>query len=401
LKGKKDLKVLFLSSRVPYPPVGGDRLKNYWLLKILSKHFDVHLVTIAEEDPPEEFYNWLKALSISSKVFKMPKRRFLKNALRGLFSSLPIQVSYYFFPEVKRYILDIYKEYDLVFSTLIRTALYAKSLPIPRILDMADSIGLNYKNSAKRTSSIFWKFVYTLESRRLLKFEKECVDSFDKTLFFNPFEREYFKSPKKTAWIPHGVNEELLVYEDKDERYKNFVAFFGKMDYQPNIDAVLWFVENVLPLLDEKIGFVIVGARPAKKILKLQEKNKRIKVTGFVKDPYKILKGCLCVVAPMQTGGGIQNKVLECMALGTINIVSSKASVAIAAQDKKDFFVIDSPRGIAKKIHEIFENPLKFEYIKKNARNFIKKHFTWSIYEKNLLKIIDEVVNDYKSKSTA
>jgi glycosyltransferase involved in cell wall biosynthesis len=94
----------------------------------------------------------------------------------------------------------------------------------------------------------------------------------------------------------------------------------------------------------------------------------------------------------MQTGGGIQNKILECMALGTINIVSSLAAKPIGAEHGKHFLVCDDPKDIADIINKINENPKNFEYLKVNAREFIKNNFTWSIYEKRLIEIIDSVI---------
>jgi glycosyltransferase involved in cell wall biosynthesis len=258
---------------------------------------------------------------------------------------------------------------------------------------MADSIGQNYLRSAKNTTSAFWRIIYSIEGKRLISFEKYCILHFDKTLFFNKEERDYFNLPEKTAWVPHGVNEYLLVYEKRDPKYKDFVAFFGKMDYQPNIDAVLWFVENVLPYLNKDLKFIVVGAYPKKIIQDLPKKFKNVEVTGYVEDPYLILKSCLCVVAPMQTGGGIQNKILECMALGTINIVSSLAAKPIGAEHGKHFWVCDNPKDMANLINKIYENPKNFEYLKVNAREFIKNNFTWQIYEKKLLNVIDNVLN--------
>ena len=387
-------KILFLSSRLPYPPVGGDRLKNYWLLKILSKHFKVHLVSITDQDVPKEFYDWVNDLGLTYKIFQKDKRQFYLNTLKGFFTNtLPLQVNYYYFKDVQKYIDEIYQEYDLLFATLIRTAKYIVYKEKSKILDMADSIGQNYLRSAKNTTSLFWKIIYSIEGKRLINFEKYCIVHFDKTLFFNKEERDYFNLPEKTIWIPHGVNEYLLLYEKRYPKYKDFVAFFGKMDYQPNIDAVLWFVENVLPHLNRDLKFIVVGAYPKKIIQDLPKKFKNVEVTGYVKDPYLILKSCLCVVAPMQTGGGIQNKILECMALGTINIVSSLAAKPIGAEHGKHFWVCDDPKDMANLINKIYENPKNFEYLKINAREFIKNNFTWQIYEKKLLNVIDNVLN--------
>ncbi len=173
---------------------------------------------------------------------------------------------------------------------------------------------------------------------------------------------------------------------------KTTYVSFGKMNYQPNIDAVMWFVENVLPLINKNLKFCIIGAYPPKEIKGLEKKYKNIVVTGFLDDPYEILKSSLCVVAPMQTGGGIQNKILECMALGTINIVSSLAAKPIGGVHGEHFLVIDKPEEIAQTINDIYANPHKYEHIKINSREFIKNNFTWTIYENKLMKIIQEVL---------
>ena len=385
-------KILFLSSRLPYPPIGGDRLKNFWLLKILSKYYDVHLVSITDQDIPDGFLSWAEDIGITYKIFKKKKWEFYKNALKFVSNRLPIQVNYYYFDDIQRYINSVYENFDLIFATLIRTAQYVIDKNKPKILDMADSIALNYIKSKESTKSIKWKILYLLELNRLLEYEKFCISNFDKTLFFNEEEKDFFKMPQKTFWIPHGVNEELLQYEKKNSIYSNCVVFFGKMDYQPNVDAVLWFAENVLPLINKNIRFCVVGAYPTSTVKELEKKHNNVVVTGYVEDPYEILKSSLCVVAPMQTGAGIQNKVLESMALGTINIVSSKTAKPIKAKDKEHFLIIDDPQEIARTINDIYNNPEKYEYLKINSREFIKRNFTWGIYEKKLLEVIEEVL---------
>ena len=390
-------KILFLTSRLPYPPIGGDRLKNFWLLKILSKYFHVHLVSIADQEIPNEFLNWAKDLGITYEIFRKKKWEFYKTAFNFVFNKLPIQVNYYYFSDIQRYIDSIYNNFDLTFTTLIRTAQYVIDKNKPKILDMADSIALNYKRSKENTKSIKWKILHHLEANRLLEYEKICISKFDKTLFFNEEEKEFFNGLQKTSWIPHGVNEELLKYEKKNQAYKNCVVFFGKMDYQPNIDAVLWFSENVLPLLNRNIRFCVVGAYPTSAVRELEKKYDNVVITGYMEDPYETLKSSICVVAPMQTGGGIQNKILESMALGTVNIVSSKAAKPIKAKDKEHFLVVDNPKEMAKTINDIYNNPEKYNYLKVNSREYIKNNFTWSIYEQKLLQIIEEVLNDYKS----
>lgn len=384
-------KVLLLTSILPYPPVSGVKLKSYNLLKILSKHYDVHLVTITDETLDSETEKELNKFTVKTKVFTKPKYRFCLNALKFLFNKLPIQVNYYYFRDVKKYIDEISNDVDFAICTLIRTSEYLKDFKRPKYLDIIDSIALNYQRSKEKVRSLFWKIIYKIETNRLLNYERKCVAEFDNTFFVNKFEAEYWSKFGKTTWIPNGVDEKLLKYDKKNDKYKNCIVFFGKMNYQPNIDAVLWFVENVFEKIDRNIRFVIVGTDPTKKILKLAKLNERIEVTGFLDDPYEILNSSLLAVAPMQTGGGIQNKVLETMALGTINIVSSLAAKPIiGANHNEHLLVSDDPDEIAKFVNDIYNNPTKYSFIKENAKKLIKNSYSWANYEKKLIQVIEE-----------
>ncbi|MGC8982045.1 MAG: hypothetical protein ACP5JU_03820, partial [Minisyncoccia bacterium] len=121
-------KLLFLSSRLPYPPIGGDRLKSYWLLKILSKYYKIHLVSIVEgTEIPEGFYEFASQIEISYKLFPKRKINFYLNAFKGLFKDEPLQVNYYYFDDVQKYIDEIVDDFDILFATLIRTAKYVMS----------------------------------------------------------------------------------------------------------------------------------------------------------------------------------------------------------------------------------------------------------------------------------
>jgi glycosyltransferase involved in cell wall biosynthesis len=388
-------KVLLITSRIPYPPIGGDKLKNFNLLKILSKHYDVYLVIVTDEELNLKSEEVLKNFTVNLKIFTKSKYKFYFNACRSLFNQLPLQVNYYYFNDVKNYIDNISSKVDFAISTLIRTSEYLKDFNKPKYLDIVDSIGLNYKRSINNVRSIFWKLIYKIEMERVLKYEEKSISKFNNTFFVNKFEADYWAKYGKTTWIPNGVNEELFNYNKKNKKYNNYIAFFGKMDYQPNIDAVLWFVENVFKYLNKDIKFVIVGTNPTTKIRKLSKKYKNIEVTGFVKDPYEILNSSLLVVSPMQTGGGIQNKILESMALGIINIVSSLAAKPIiGAKDKEHLLICDDPLKMAELINDIYLNVNKYSFIKENARKLIKEKYTWKNYENELLKMIRGNLSD-------
>ncbi len=389
-------KLLLITSRAPYPPVGGDKLKSYNMLKILSKYYDVYLVVVTDEIVTPEIENELLNFTKHLKLFAKKKYSCYLNMLKSFINGLPLQVNYYYFKDVKEYIDKISTEVNFAICTLIRTTEYLKDFKKPKLLDAVDSIALNYQKSHKQTKSIFWKLIYKIETKTLFKYEKECVKNFNITFFVNKFESEYWSSFGKTNWIPNGVDDRILNYKNQNSKFSDCVAFLGKMNYQPNIDAVLWFSKNVLNKLNKNLKFVIVGANPSPKILNLAKTNKRIIVTGYLEDPYEVINSSLLVVAPMQTGGGIQNKVLEAMALGKICIVSSLAAKPIiGAKNKEHFFVSDDPKEIAELINSIYKNPDRYRSIGENAKNLIKSFYTWENYEKSLIEMIENILTSY------
>lgn len=384
-------KVLYITSRLPYPPVGGDKLRTFNILKILAKKYDVSLVVITDETMDKETELALHKYTKELKVFTKPKYRIYLNTLKFLINNLPLQVNYYYFDDVQKYINDTLEQVDFSVANLVRTTQYLEYSTKERYLDMVDSIGLNYKASKEHVVSLFWKSIYNVETDRLLKYEESCVNEFTNTFLVNKYEAQHWSEFGNVTWVPNGVNQELFSYNKKNDKYKKYIAFFGKMDYQPNVDAVMWFIENSLHKIDKDLKFIIIGTRPNQHILELSKKYDNIEITGFVDDPFEILNSVLAVVAPMQTGGGIQNKILESMALGTINIVSSLgAKPIIGAKDKEHLFVCDDGDDVSKLINDIYNNQDKYQYIKENSKNLIKKCYTWQECENTLFKIIGD-----------
>ncbi len=387
--------ILLLASRLPYPPIGGDRLKNYNLLKILSKNYDVHFVAITEAEPSREALEFLSATTVRFKLFRKSKLEFWRAALRSLVNELPLQVNFYYFKDVQRYIDSVASDADVVYSTLIRTVRYVEHVQAPKILEIADSLGLNYKHSLDGAHSWLWKQIYRFETERLLRYEAKALDMFRTTLFFNRDELAYFDRPDRTRWIPHGTNECLLTHFETDDAYRNSVVFFGKMDVQHNIDAVIWFCKNVLRHLRKGLRFVIAGANPSRKVRLLARNYPNVEVCGFLKAPYSVLKASVCVVAPMQTGAGIQNKILESLALGTVVVMTSKPARAIVgARHGHEFMVADDAREMGTVINRISTSGEAFDRIRENAREFIRDNFTWQRYAHELAEVLDSAIAD-------
>jgi glycosyltransferase involved in cell wall biosynthesis len=387
---KKNL--LYITTRLPYPPHSGNKVKSFNVIKILHRYFDIDFVTISDEnDPSEETLDFLRNHTSNFKIFNKSRINCYLNALKIFINDKPIQTNYYYFKDVQSYINNRIRQAELVIvSNLVRTPDYVrKQSSIPIFWDAIDSLSISYQRALPNLRSIFWRIIYTIEIKRIEKFERYYIQRFNTTLLVNKDESDFWSKIGNVNYLPNGVDDSLLQPENIDEKYKNCVCFFGKMDYQPNIDAVLWFTENVLGLLPNEIRFLIIGISPSSKIVKLKRK-KNIEVLGFVKDPYLIIRSCICSVAPMQTGGGIQNKVLESMASKGLVIASKLAGKAIdKGQNGIHLIIQDDPEIIAKEISSFWKNSSKSDQIRENARNLIREYYSWKRYEDELIQIIN------------
>ncbi|MDR2122038.1 MAG: glycosyltransferase family 4 protein [Flavobacteriaceae bacterium] len=380
---------LLLLTRYPYPPVGGDKVKSHNLIKILARNFNLKVIIITDEAYDEQAEKFLKENVNSYSVFRFASNKFKINILKGLFKKTPIQVSYYYFPKVHKKIKQDIENSDIVIANLIRTTRYLEKTEKKKYLDIVDAIGLHYIEATKKTTSLFWKILYAIEGKRVLKYEIKCVSNFNCTFFVNKQEAETYSQYGNTTWIPNGVDSKLLSYNSSPDINSRKVVFFGKMNYQPNVEAISWYIDHVHKHLPDDYEFIILGTSPSKKVLKKAKAYNNIKVTGYVENPYEILCSCSLAVAPMQIGGGIQNKVLESMALGQINVLTSKVANPITgATSGVHFLVEDDPLKMANLIRDILNDRDSYVSIGKNAREIIRNNYTWKQYEDKLLRIL-------------
>ncbi len=392
---ERKTRCLLLLPRPVFPLVCGYALKNYNLIRILAGQYRLKVVIIAEEDILEEEKKFYSDLGIWHLVHRIPKHRGWLNALKGLFSTKPLQVCYYYDARLQEKIRPLVEESDVLIAALVRTREYlaaAGDLAGKKLVfDMADSIALNYQRSKDKTRSWFWRLLYSVEGGRLLKYERDCIQHSCVTYLFNPEEQVYWGRYGNVKWLPHGVDNGLFLYGGHDASLEGSVVFLGKMDYQPNVDAVLWYLEHVQSRVGERIPFVVVGAYPTKRLQDYARTLPNVTVTGFVEDPYLYAASALAVVAPMQTGGGIQNKVLEGMALGKVNIVSSLAARPIVgAQAGKHILVADTPEEYEAYLMDMVDGIRTYEDVGANARRLVQGRYTWKSYGDRYLGGIHE-----------
>lgn len=397
-----------ISSRFPWPKYkGGYNLRILEFSRILKKNYCLDLLTLIRDRKEENEIEELKKENIFKNIFFFKHSRFKEyiNTFIGIFSNLPLQVNYYYSKPAVKWLKENFKKYDLLYLNTVRTVKWVNHFKIKKVIDLIDAVSLNYLEGRRRGFG-FWKIITKIEIPRLINFERNLFlqNLFEKYFITTSFDKEYLekitkKELKNLTVIPIGAKEEIFskAKELKDIKEENIITFFGKMDTQPNQDAVLFFSRKIFPFLKKDIPdlkFYIIGIEPSK-IIKDLEKIKGIKVTGYLKDPYSLLLKTKIIVAPMRFGAGIQNKILDGMSLGKTVIASKICARGIKeAESGKQLEIIDSfnPSVWIEKIKEIINDSQKRKQIGKEAKELIEKNYRWKIIEEKLLTEIKKIV---------
>lgn len=382
-------------NKFPYPAIGGDKLKVYNIGRILEKFYSLDLVCLNEGTASVNKFSKEPFENIF--CFSFPCCRFKLNACKGIITSYPLQTHYYYYKEVEKFISQSLSRYDLVFCHLLRMAPYVIDKKIPKIIDMADSIALTYDRFSRYAEGL-WKLLYMIDAARLPGYELEITRKFDKTLLVNQKEKDLLvlggSDENKIEVISNGVSEELFSKDVLPEENKEII-FFGRLAAFQNEDAVVYFARGIWPVIRKErndVKFVIIGADPTDKILRLK-KYAGIEVTGYLDDPYlRIQKSMLCVF-PMRAATGIQNKILQAMALGKAVVATSLATEAINGEDGRHFVIADNAQDISRRVLELLGNRELRNQIGVSARQFIKSKYTWDDYQAKLLPLVEKVLH--------
>lgn len=389
----KKRRILVTIPRIPFPLNSGGRIAIYDTLKMLSNNYILTIIIIDDNKDNKKYLKEMSKFSDDIHFFTKPKIVFIFNSIWGLILGKPLQVGYFYFKSVQNKINQLAKKHDMFFAFMIRTSSYGIKLDIKKYHYAIDSMYLNYQNSQKKTTSLLWKFIYKIEVPLLFKIEKKHLKIYDITTFVSKEECNYWKKFGSAFLLPHGVNDEILEYDKFDQKYSNCITFIGRMDYQPNIEAVIWFCKFVLPKINRNIEFLIIGGYPTPEIIKLEQSHSNVKLLGFVEDPYLILKSSLCTVAPMRSGGGLQTKILVSMAVESLVLLTSQPSNAIEGKNHYQNLIIeDDPNVIAEIINNIYQFPSSYSEIRYNARELIKNNYSIKAIENKLLNLINNII---------
>lgn len=373
------MRLFFLLPRVPYPTEKGDKLRAFHQIKQLSKHHEIIICALNDGVLHQDAIHVLKKYASEVYVIDVPKFTAMISLVRGLFSRRPLQVGYFYSrvaADKIRQLIKITKP-DHIFCQLIRVAEYVKNQPIPKTLDYQDVFSKGMERRMA-TAPFYMKPFLRMEYNRLLAYENEVFGLFDNKIIISQPDRDLIPHPdkEKIIVVANGVDTEFFHPIERKKEYD--LVFTGNMGYPPNINAAEFLVHKILPAIgkhNRDIRLLIAGANPNMRVMVL--KSSQVEVTGWVPDIRECYAGAKIFIAPMRLGTGLQNKLLEAMAMKIPCITSRLANQALKATDGEEILVAETAEEYALHIISLLDNPALADKIAENGYNFVLKNYNW------------------------
>ena len=385
------MKIFVLLSRIPYPLEKGDKLRAFNQIKFLSKNHEIILCALNDSKVnKQDAFQSLQPYCRSVTFIDLPKVNRALSICKAYFTSKPLQIGYFYSRKAHKKISAIINEHkpDHLYCQLVRTAEYIKNQNIPKTIDYQDVFSKGVERRIK-SSPFYLKPFLKLEYKRLLKYENYIFDKFDNKTIISIPDRNLIPHPEKEkiAIILNGVDTDYFKPMKREKEYD--LVFTGNMGYPPNVNSVIFLTEKILPIVRKKmpnIKVMFAGASPDQKVKTVKSKN--IKVTGWVDDIRECYAKAKIFIAPMQIGTGLQNKLLEAMAMKIPCISSPLANNALKAKDGEEIIIGDSPEKYAEKIIYFLENYNEAEKIAENGFSFVHKNYNWENATMKLEKLM-------------
>lgn len=376
--------ILFLTNRVPFPPNKGDKIRTFHQLEHLAGSHNVYCGCFVDGDQEvphaKELGRWCKGVI----AVRWGKAVAAIQAAAGLLRGRTLTASAYrddiLMEKVKQWGARIHFDAVVAFSTIM--APYALAVPADRhVLDMCDVDSekwADYARSRRFPASALCR----REARRLRDYERFCLRIFDATMLITRRERRLLDPSEcndRLHVVPNGVR--LAAQEDsKSLPAEPVVGFLGSMDYRPNVDGICWFASEVWPEVIREVPqarLLIVGRNPTSRVRRLARRY-RITVTGEVADVREYLDRCRIVVAPLRIARGLQNKVLEAMAMRRPVVATSAVADGLMVQPGHNILVADEAKPFALKVADLCRFDELCRAIGEAGHRCVAMHYCWA-----------------------
>lgn len=418
MNGNNSKHLLMIVHRIPYPPDKGDKIRSYHQFCFLkAKGWKIHLCTFIDDPNDLIHTDWIETQCETSAFFRIRKIGRYFAMLGAFIRGKPLSIGAFYSPRAMQYIQDVLSDYPiksiLCFSSPTAEYLFQSEFEWPNYCTVMDMIDVDSDKWRLYAQSAGYPrhWVYASETRRLAMYEKKITRAFDAVTLVSESEalllRDRTGETHKIRSIPNGVDVRFFHPSPESnalERNQITLVFCGLMDYYPNVDAVVWFVNTVMPALRTRLNkpeFYIVGARPAKQVLDLA-RSAGVRVLGRVDDVRPFIWEAAISVAPLRIARGIQNKVLEAMAMAKPIVATQQAFEGIEAVPGRDLIVTrDEPQAFAEAIITLWENRDRARKMGEKAREAAVSKYDWNARLLDLHQLLARAATDRRPNNNS
>ncbi|MBK7417559.1 MAG: TIGR03087 family PEP-CTERM/XrtA system glycosyltransferase [Dechloromonas sp.] len=397
--------ILYLVHRLPYPPNKGDKVRSYNLLKHLASQHRVFLGTFIDDPEDEPYITTLRKLCADVFVAKLDPRRAKIRSLNGLIAGDPLTLRYYRDASLQDWVHNTCNHQKIDAAVIFCSAMaqYVENMRrLPTVVDFVDVDSAKWTQYAdKHRWPMSW--LYRREGEFLLAYERHIASLAARSFFVTESEAALFTSlaPECNVRVEamcNGVDSDYFTPDP--ERISPYTAeetpivFTGAMDYWPNVDAVTWFAKEVLPGLlvqHPNARFYIVGRSPTQEVEALA--NEHIVVTGTVPDVRPYIQHAAAVVAPLRIARGIQNKILEAMAMERAVIASTECAAAVDAVFGQELLTANTPEDYIGTINALLVDQNQAIAIGQAARQRVIERYSWAAHMSGIDRYLSDSQN--------
>jgi glycosyltransferase involved in cell wall biosynthesis len=399
LSNKRKNKILFISSCLPYPPDDGIKIRAFYAIKeLLRKGYEVKVICFTSDGDKENITNFQKEFDVPIAGIPFNNAQFTSSMGRiylTLFTKHPFMVSYNYDYEFEKEVQQTIKRenFDLLFVYDSSMCLYGRNVNIPKILDTIDCQSYSMLGGCRAANNIIHKSYWYINYLKWIFTEKRIFPFYDAIVTTAVRDSKAFKFGNLVP-ITNGID--MSYFKPLNlQKIPNSMVFYGDMRCYSNQIAVMFFIENIYPLIKEKmqdIKIFIIGKNPPMEITKFNE-NPDINVLGYVEDIRTYIDKCAIVISPLTMATGIQNKILAAMAMNK-PIVSTRIGVGDIMEfiGEDDILLADNPEEFAQHIIKLLSQERCAANVGQNGREIVKQNYSWETAGDKIDKLIRSII---------
>ena len=405
------MRILFLTAQLPEPPHAGGTLRTNGLMRhVHAAGHDVHLLSFAEEDQLKINRDALKTFCAHVEIVPLPQRRIIHRLRDLLLTNLAdMQRRFYSAQYAAKLAVMLDKQpFDLIQIESLEMAAYLpviqrKAPNTPVIydsfnaeFDLQRSVYEAERGNMRRLPGALYSLI---QWRRLIRFEREVCQSVTHTIAVSDADADSFRElvPKgRVSVVPNGINTQQYAQHDSSlDLGDNALVFTGSMGYRPNVDAAIWFAEQILPAIRERIStakFFVVGSNPHPRLDVLRERDD-VEITGWVPKVNPFLHAATVYVVPMRMGSGTRLKLLQAMAAGKAVVSTRTGAQGLYVSDNVELCLADTTVAFADAVSGLLQHPDQRQEIGAAGANYVKDNYDWCVIAPKLLAVYDEIMH--------